>query len=170
LNTAPRPVPAWRGEGWSPLLSCKIYPAQKGGRAEITGDFDEEFLELYLPDGQAIDRDSPVFIRRRTGKPHIFEVSFLCSDPFKTHHVTTIAFSTKLGRASDETIRRANIGDPAACNTLGQLLLEIDDPVAARPYLECALDGGCIDAAIDLAVIALFNATQNPNVNFNKAA
>jgi len=125
---------------------------------------------MYLPDGQSIDRDSPVFIRRRFGTSHIFEVSFLCSDPFETHHITTIAFSTKLRGLSDDTIRKANNGDPAACNTLGQLLLELDDPRAARPYLKRALDGGCIEAAFDLLVIALFGIAENANDTYNKAA
>jgi hypothetical protein len=61
-------------------------------------------LELHLPAGQTVDRDSPVFIRRRSDRPYIFEVSFLCSDLFETHQVTTMAFLAKLARLKDQTI------------------------------------------------------------------
>lgn len=156
LDTAPRAEAAWRGEGWMPLLSRKIYPAQKGHRAQITGDCEDEFLELHLPEGQRVDGDSPVFIRRQSGNPYIFEVSFLYSDHFETRHATTIAFLTKLASLSDETIRKANFGDPDACNAVGQLLLELDDPVTARAYLERALDGGYVDTWLPYLSFARF--------------
>jgi hypothetical protein len=157
LGSAPRVEPAWRAEGWSPLLSVKVYSAQHG-RSRLTGDLQDEFLELYLPTDEKIDRSSPVFIRVRPDKPYIFEVSFLCSDAFCTRDQTTIAFSTKVASLSDDTIRDACRHDPAACNSIGQFLLGLDDPIGARPYLEQAVVGGLAVSLYDLAVLALLPA------------
>jgi hypothetical protein len=159
LGNTPRAEPAWRAEGWSPLLSVKVYSAQQG-RSQITGDFEDEFLDLYLPSDEKIDHTSPVLIRGQANKPYIFEVSFLRSDAFGTRHKTTIAFSKRIATLSDETIRDAHRNDPVACNAVGQFLLELDDPFGARPYLERAVDGGIIDSLYDLAVLALLPSPQ----------
>jgi hypothetical protein len=74
--------PRWRKEGWEPLLSSKIYSTKN--QVLVTGDFGGEFLELQLPSGELIDRESPIFIRNSPDKPNCFELSFLCSDPFRT--------------------------------------------------------------------------------------
>jgi hypothetical protein len=79
-NAAPRPEPRWRAEGWHPLLASKIYSA--GDRLQITGDLADQFQELYLPGGETLDPDGPIFMRAQAGKPDIFDVTFLRSDRF----------------------------------------------------------------------------------------
>lgn len=72
--------PKWRPDGWEPLLSSKIYP--KKDQVLVTGDTGGEFLELKLPAGEVIDRDSPIFIRKTPEDSDLFKLSFLRSDVF----------------------------------------------------------------------------------------
>jgi hypothetical protein len=74
--------PAWRMDGWEPLLCCKFYWNKEG--TLITGDFRDEFIELQLPASAIIDRTSPVFVREQADKPSLFDVNFLRSDQFET--------------------------------------------------------------------------------------
>src|SRR5262249_30536310 len=151
----PRIEPAWRGEGWHPLLSSKVYSG--GDRLEITGDLQNEFAELYLPQSEAAEPDSPIFIRGLPEPPDVFEVTFLHSNHFNTRDRIAIAFRRRIMPVGDETIIKVADGDPKANNIVGQFVLwELDDPVAAKPYLECAAAAGIFDALIALTIIALF--------------
>lgn len=153
-NSIPRLEPVWRIDGWEPLLSCKVYSS--GDHLQITGDFQDEFLELYLPRGETIDRDSPVFVREQADKPDFFDITFLRSDHFDTHARTIIASHMRIAPVGDDTIVKAGSNSPSACNIIGQFILwQLDDPICARPYLERAVAGGVVDAIFDLAVIAL---------------
>jgi hypothetical protein len=82
LRSNPKAEPTWIVGGWEPLLSAKIHSA--AGHVQITGDFRNEFLQLDLPTGEVIDRDSPVFVRDQADKLRAFEITFLRSDPFGT--------------------------------------------------------------------------------------
>jgi hypothetical protein len=79
----PKTESPWIVEGWEPLLSTKMHLA--AGHVQITGDFRNEFLQLDLPAGEVIDRDSPVFVREQGDNPDTFEITFLRSDSFATH-------------------------------------------------------------------------------------
>jgi hypothetical protein len=125
-------------------------------RLLITGDFEDKFLELYLPPGELIDQSSPVLLRRCEGKPDCFEITFLRSDAFDTQARKLFAVRRKLLHAG-EAAYKAGSGDCEANCAVGQFILwELDDPAAARPYLECAVEAGSADAALDLALILLF--------------
>lgn len=82
LGRNPKGKPAWVDAGWEPILSVKIHST--GGRTQITGDYRDEFIELNLPAGEVIDRDSPMFVRNLSDEPDIFEVTFIRTDPFAT--------------------------------------------------------------------------------------
>lgn len=151
----PRAEPVWRLEGWHPLMSTKVHSG--GSRPLITGDFHDEFLELYLPENEAVDAGSPVLVREQAGKPDLFEITFLRSDRFSTESRKAVAYRMRIGRIGDDAIVKAAQNDPTASNEVGQFILwRLDDPVGARPYLERAVAGGIGDAIIDLAIIELF--------------
>jgi hypothetical protein len=151
----PRPEPAWRLEGWHPLVSSKVHAG--GCRTLVTGDFHDEFLEVYIPENEGVDSGSPVLVREQAEKPDLFEITFLRSDRFRTQPRKTIAYRIRIAGVGEDVILKAALGDPAANNTLGQFFLwHLDDPAAARRYLERAVEGGIVDALIDLAVMELF--------------
>ena len=150
-----RPEPAWRLEGWHPLVSSKVHAG--GGRTLVIGDFHDEFLEVYIPENESVDPGSPVLVREQAEKPDLFEITFLRSDRFRTQSRKTIAYRIRIAGVGEDIILKAAQGDPAANNTLGQFILwHLDDPTAARRYLERAIEGGIADALIDLAVMELF--------------
>jgi hypothetical protein len=154
-SVAPRGAPAWRGEGWHPLLASKVYSAED--RLQITGDLNDEFQELYLTIGEALDAHSPIFVRAQEGKPDIFDVTFLRSDHFGVHHRKAIAFRKRIASLGEDTILEAASDDATANYAVGHYILwELDDPSGARPYLERAAAGGILDALFDLAIIELF--------------
>jgi hypothetical protein len=121
LGSAPRPEPAWRVEGWHPLLSSRVYSG--GGRHRITGDFHDEFLELDLPEHEAIDSNSPILVREQIGKPDLFEVTFVRSNRFGTERRKTIGFRSRIAGAGAETILRVAQKDAAANSEVGRFLL-----------------------------------------------
>jgi hypothetical protein len=150
-----RAEPAWRNEGWHPLLSANAYPRDE--RSRIAGYFRDEFLQLHLPESEAFDPDSPVFLRELSGKPDFFEITFLRSSHLGLQGQRTMAFRARLAHAGDETLLRAADDDPAANKEIGEYILwELDDPTGARPYLERAIVGGVADAAFDLAIAAIY--------------
>jgi hypothetical protein len=154
-SAPPRADPAWRGEGWHPLLASKVYSAED--RLQITGDLSDEFQELYLTTGEALDAHSPIFVRAQAGKPDIFDVTFLRSDHFGVHHRKAIAFGKRIASLGEDTILEAASDDAIANYAVGRYVLwELDDPVGARPYLERAAAGGILDALVDLAIVELF--------------
>jgi hypothetical protein len=151
-NATPRGDPAWRGEGWHPLLASKAYSAED--RLQITGDLGEQFQELYLPSGEGLDVHSPIFVRAQPGKPDMFDVTILRSDHFGVHHRKAIAFAKRIAPLGEDTILQAASDDAGANCAVGRYILwELDDPLSARPYLERAAAGGIADALLDLAII-----------------
>jgi hypothetical protein len=154
-----RNEPRWQQEGWHPFRSLKVYSAQD--RLQITGDVENDFLELYLFRGERIDPKSPTLVRRQPEKPDIFKVSFLTSDAFGTRSRTTLAYPERLASLGEDTIRAAKQNDPIACNTIGQFLLALDDPISATPYLQIAAAAGIIEALIDLAIMLLMLSSKD---------
>ncbi len=63
-------------------------------------------------------------------------------------------FSSRPGSSGSRRYK----GFAPECNLKGaeRLLWRVDDPAAARPYLQAAANGGISNASIDLAVIELF--------------
>jgi len=136
-------------------VSSKVHAG--GGRTLVIGDFHDEFLEVYIPENESVDPGSPVLVREQAEKPDLFEITFLRSDRFRTQSRKTIAYRIRIAGVGEDIILKAAQGDPAANNTLGQFILwHLDDPAAARRYLERAIEGGIADALIDLAVMELF--------------
>ncbi len=86
-DSQPRPEPVWQLEGWSPLLSSRI--SQGVERFGIRGDCDGSFVDLTLPAGTKIDRDTPILVRPLY--PSLHEESFLASDRFTTQRMRCIA-------------------------------------------------------------------------------
>lgn len=153
-SSIPGIEPEWRIQGWQPLVSARVYSS--GDRLQITGDFQDEFLELYLSTGQSADCAGPIFVRKQPDKADIFEITFLQSDPFGTSAQSVIAFRKRIAWIGDETILKAAHGNGVANNALGQFILwELDDPTNARPYLEKAVAAGVEGAVFDLAVAVL---------------
>jgi hypothetical protein len=127
-------------------------------RPLLTGDLGDKFQELYLPTGETLDAHSPIFVRARAGKPDFFEVTFLRSDPLGVHDGKALGFSARIVPVGEDTVLKAASDDFAASYVIGRnLLWRLDDPVAARPYLERAAAGGIADALFDLAIVALFS-------------
>jgi hypothetical protein len=79
LRIVPPTEPAWRNEGWHPLASADSY--RRNERLCVTGNFRDEFPELYLPQSEAFDPNSPILLREHPGKPDFFEITFLRSNP-----------------------------------------------------------------------------------------
>jgi hypothetical protein len=68
-----------------------------------------------------------------------------------------VAFRARLSHAGDDMLLKAADDDPIANKELGKYILrEMDDPIAARPYLERAVEQGALDAAVDLAIATTF--------------
>jgi hypothetical protein len=152
---------AWRDDGWEPLLSVDTY--SRHDRALITGSFRGQFLPLYLPGSELFDRGSPVFLRELSGKPDLFEITFLRSDGPDVQGHREVAFRARLAHAGDEMLLKAADNDPLASKTLGQYIRgELDDPTGARPYLERAVAGGAVEAAFDLAIAVMFVTPRPP--------
>jgi hypothetical protein len=157
---SPRAEPAWRDEGWEPLLSVDTYTRHE--RLRIAGSFRGQFLQFYLPGSQLFDRGSPVFLRELSGKPDLFEITFLRSEGPDVEGHRAVAFRARLAHAGDDMLLKAADDDLIASKKLGQYILwELDDPTGARPYLERAVAGGAVEAAFDLAIAVMF-ATPKP--------
>jgi hypothetical protein len=68
-----------------------------------------------------------------------------------------LGFPARLAHAGDDMLLKAADDDPVANKELGEYILwEMDDPIAARPYLERAVEQGALDAAVDLAIATIF--------------
>jgi len=148
-----KPKTQWQGEGWTPVLSACISKDAK--RIGVRGDCGAQFVDLVLPVGATLDRETPILIR--TVSSHLFEITFLSSDQFSTRAAITVAFDRRLAPVGDDVLRLAAQNDPTAQYTLARFLLwELDDVSGARPYLEAAAARGDIEAAIDLLALALF--------------
>jgi hypothetical protein len=52
----------WRREGWNPLLSPRVSHGIE--RSGIRGDCETGFVDLVLPVGTKIDRESPILLRQ----------------------------------------------------------------------------------------------------------
>jgi hypothetical protein len=127
-------------------------------RSGIRGDFDARFVDLVLPVGTKIDRETPALVR--TAFQDIHEVTFLASDHFSTRPTITIAFDRRLLPVGDETLSLAAKKDPEALYSVGRFLLwDLDDPRSAIPYLEAAATLGNVEALLDLLSLALFLRT-----------
>ena len=151
----------WHREGWSPLLSPRV--AWVGDHFAVGGDLDEGFVDLILPSGCRIDRDTPVLMKRT--HPGIFRMTCLASDPNSTKPVETVAFDTRLAGIGDDAVRRAADGEAAGLHAIGSSLLwQCDDPAGARSYLQAAAAAGSVEAAIDLLVIVLFKSSPATGV------
>jgi hypothetical protein len=146
--------PAWQ-DGWEPLLSVDTYTRHE--RLRIGGRFRGRYLELYLPGSELFDRGSPVFLRELSGKPDLFEITFLRSRGTNVQGHRAVAFRTRLAHAGDDMLLKAADDDPIVNKELGKYILwEMDDPIAARLYLERAVEQGVLDAAVDLAIATIF--------------
>jgi len=149
-------VPQWQRDGWQALLASKVY--SDGDRLLLTGDADALFLELNLPSGERLDNDSPVFVRRITGKPGLYEATFLRSDAFQTFERKTVAFGRHLAAVGDEMLLKAASGDAAANYAVALSCLSDEHGPkvkAALPYLEAAARRGHLEALVESALIAL---------------
>lgn len=156
----PRSVPRWQLEGWQPLLAAKLYT--DGERQGITGDHDNRLHELLLPAGDKMDAEGPVFVRRQAACPHIYEVTYLQSRALGVQERATIAFDPRIARLGEDTLFRAARHEAVASDVVGRFILwQLDDPAAARPYLERAVRAGSFEALIDLAVLVLFGVECN---------
>jgi hypothetical protein len=154
--TGSRALPRWQIEGWHPVLSAKVYAG--GDRQHITGDVDGGFQELLLPVGESVDADAPILVRRQTSHPHVFEATFLHSSAFGVQEHKTIAFDPRIAALGEDVIVRAARGDATASYVVGRFILwHLDDPAAARPYLERAAGAGSLEALVDLAIVQLFS-------------
>ena len=77
-----KPEPPWRQEGWCALLSARVSHGVE--RSGIRGDWDGRFVDLALPAGTKIDRESPVLIRTAFPDParsHVSRVRSLLHPP-----------------------------------------------------------------------------------------
>jgi hypothetical protein len=152
---APRLVSQWRLEGWRPLMSARAYANGDGQR--VTGDFGEAFLDLQVASGEKIDIDGPILVR--AARPHLFEMTFLHSSARGVHERGAFGFDLKIGPVGDDVIAQAAQGDAGASYKVGAYILwELNNPVAARPYLEIAGEAGVAEALIDLLVLELLSA------------
>lgn len=155
-GATPAPEPTWRQEGWSPLLSPRVSHGVE--RSGIRGDCETGFVDLVLPRGTKIDRESPILIRQVF--PDLLEATFLASNHSSTQPIVTVAFDMRLTFLEDEVLALAAKLDAAALYCVGRFLLwNLNDPESARPYLEGAAAQGNFEAAIDLLTLALFRTS-----------
>lgn len=153
------PHPPWRLQGWEPLLSPWFYSSQD--HLIVTCRFRGELLELYLPVGEHVDCDGPIFARETECGGDIFEIFFLQSDHLGTCERKSVAFRERIKWLGDATILGAASNDPAASNAVGQFILwELDDPTTARSYLERAVAAGMLDGIFDLAIAKMMSTPE----------
>jgi hypothetical protein len=153
-GTKPAREPDWIKENWRPVLSMRVH-ADAAGRV-VTGDVEETFLELHLAKAAPMDEHSPVFVRRDSTRPELFEVTYLSSDPLGVHRQTAVAFDPRIRSLGADIVASAAAGDPAANRVIGEYLLLTRSPWDAIPYLELAALKGDFEAQIELAVLLLF--------------
>lgn len=150
---------AWRRDDWDPLLSPRISHGVE--RSGIRGDCETGFVELALPRGAKIDRETPVLIRQIF--PGLHEATFLASDHSSTRPTLAVAFDMRLTALDDQVLARAATLDAMPLYLVGSFLLwNQNDPRSARPYLEAAAARGNVEAAIDLLTLALFPTPGRP--------
>jgi hypothetical protein len=150
---------AWHREEWNPLLSLRVSHGVE--RSGIRGDCETGFVDLVLPVGTKIDRESPVLIRQVFSDLH--QATFLASDHFSTQPTVTVAFERQLTPVGDDALALAAEQDAGALYSVGRFLLwDLDDPVSALPYLEAAAAGGSLEAALDVLTLALFRTSSRP--------
>jgi hypothetical protein len=100
-------------------------------------------------------------VRSIAQRPGLFEVTYLSSDMIAIQHRKEIAFSDRLHGLDSDVIATAAAGKVEALYTIGSFLLwALDDVANAIPYLQAAVEGGVFDAALDLAVVGLFELPQ----------
>jgi hypothetical protein len=154
LEVDPPQSPAWQEDGWSPLLSPRVSSGVE--RWSIRGDCGTGFVDLVLPRGTKIDRDTPVLVRPVL--PDLHEATFLASDHSATRPIVSAAFDRRLAALDDSVLTLATNMDAAALYAVGRFLFwDLNDPASARPYLEGASERGSNDALMDLLVLALFH-------------
>jgi hypothetical protein len=154
---APERDTAGRRDGWNPLLSPRVSHGVE--RSGIRGDCATGFVDLVLPRGTKIDRETPVLIRHVF--PDIHEATFLASDHFTTQPIVTVAFDRRLTFLADEVLALAAKSDASAVYAVGRFLLwNLNDPESARCYLEAAATQGNFEAAVDLLTLALFRTAS----------
>ena len=113
-------------------------------------------MDLVLPRGTKIDRDTPVLVRPVL--PDLHEATFLASDHSSTRPIVSAAFDRRLAALEDSVLTFATNMDAAALYAVGRFLFwDLNDPASARPYLEGASERGNNEAAMDLLVLALFD-------------
>jgi hypothetical protein len=155
-QSAPPTEPAWRAEGWHPLLSSRVHSAKD--RLEVTGDGPDGFLELYFQRAASIDRESPIFIRPLADKPGLFEASFLRSNGAATYDSKAIAFPKQLLPVGESTVHKAITNDRDALYEMALYFLDKlaePDIASARPYLEGAAALGHVEALIELSLLVI---------------
>jgi hypothetical protein len=158
-GTPPRNEPAWRRTGWHPLVASRVHVSAK--ERVITGDVAGDFHQLHLTADALIDAQSPIFVRPITQRPGLFQVTYLSSDMIATQDRKAIACAEHLHGLGSEVIAKAAAGDAQALYTVGSFLLwALDDAANALPYLQTAAESGVFDAALDLAVLSLFELAQ----------
>jgi hypothetical protein len=82
----------------------------------------------------------------------------LHSSAFGVQERKTIAFDPRIAALGEEVIVMAARGDATASYVVGRFILwHLDDPVAARPYLDRAARTGSLEALVDLAIVQLFS-------------
>jgi hypothetical protein len=117
----------------------------------------DQFTEISLFDTANFDRDGPIWTKSREGAPGFFDIAVLRSDMLETKPHELPAFETKLLPLGIPVLSRVINDDAAALAEAGRFMLyQLGDLPAAITYLERARAKGAPEAAIDLAVAALF--------------
>jgi hypothetical protein len=80
-------------------------------------------LELYVPGSELFDRGSPIFLRELSGKPDLFEMTFLRSTGTDVQGHRSVAFRTRLAHAGDDVLLKAADDDPIANKELDQRIV-----------------------------------------------
>jgi hypothetical protein len=120
----------WRREGWSALLSPRVSHGVE--RSGIRGDCETGFVDLVLPVGTKIDRESPILIRQVF--PDLHEATFLASNHSSTRPIVTVAFDRRLTFLEDEVLALPAKLDAAALYSVGRFLLwNLSVPKAPAP-------------------------------------
>jgi hypothetical protein len=157
-SLAPRKEPAWKTEGWHPLVASRVHVSAKDH--VITGDVDGDYQQLTLTAHTLIDAQSPIFVRPIAQRPGLFDVNYLSSDLMAIQHRNAVAFSDHLRGLDLDVIAKAAAGQTDALYTTGSFLLWVrEDAANAMPYLQAAAEGGVFDATLDLCVLGLFDSS-----------
>jgi hypothetical protein len=154
-SSTPRSEPAWKADGWHPLVASRVHVSAKD--RVITGDIDGDYQQLTLTAHSLIDAQSPIFVRPIAQRPGLFEVTYLSSDMIAIQPRNAIACSENLRGLDSDVIAKAAAGKADALYTVGSFLLwALEDAANAMHYLQAAAEGGAFDAPLDLCVLGLF--------------